>query len=120
MGRGMGRLGRIVGRISTPVLVPNLPVMVGILDVGDGHELDIWVKDFAITPRLVGEASINVLHCGSCQHLEKQYQTEALQKGTPRTTSPPTFSGFAWNYQKRGKQKYRGQSCLDDLPCQRR
>ena len=39
-----------------------------VLDVGDGHELDVWVEYFAIVSVLVGEASINILYCGDCQH----------------------------------------------------
>jgi hypothetical protein len=39
---------------------------------------------------------------------------EILQKGTPRMTSPPAFSGPAWNYQKRHKQKApRGERGAD-------
>ena len=81
MGRGVGQgwgcgwvgAGRVV---PTPLVAPNHPVIVSILDVSDGHELDVWVIDFVITPRQVGEASVNILHCGDCQHSEKGYQID--------------------------------------------
>lgn len=62
--------------VPTPLVAPNHPVIVSILDVSDGHELDVWVIDFVITPRQVGEASVNILHCGDCQHSEKGYQID--------------------------------------------
>jgi hypothetical protein len=42
--------------------------VVSILDVGDGHELDIWVIHFTVTPGLVGEASVNVLQEGNTKN----------------------------------------------------
>jgi len=44
--------------------------MVSTLNISDWHQLDVWIINFAIVQRRVGEAGVNVFHCESCQDLE--------------------------------------------------
>lgn len=55
--------GGRLGRISTPLVVPSHPIVVSIRDIGERHELSVWIVNRATVPRLISEASINVLHC---------------------------------------------------------
>jgi len=70
-------------------------------DVGDGHQLDIWVKYLAVVLVLVGEASVNVLDCDSCQHPENRHQN-------------------ARSYGRGHQGQYRLQHCLAWLGTARR
>lgn len=44
--------------------------MVSVLNISDGHQLDVWIINLLIAHRRVGEAGVNVFHCESCQNLE--------------------------------------------------
>ena len=58
--------GRRLGRISSPLVVRIHPIVVSIHDIGDWHELGVWIINRATVPRPIREAGVNILHCENC------------------------------------------------------